>query len=100
MRTSESKGHEQRYDSSAVLDLKFLLRTRRKTDRNFKSTALARRRGRLRRLCLGRALLIERDEIDGVEEERRKAAIAHRGGDDLARERKQQPRAFDHDERL
>src|SRR5712691_844548 len=40
MRTSESKGHEQRYDSSAVLDLKFLLRTRRKTDRNFKSTAL------------------------------------------------------------
>src|SRR6266852_1922654 len=40
MRTSESKGHWQRYDSSAVLDLKFLLRTRRKTDRNFKSTAL------------------------------------------------------------
>src|SRR5712691_3332613 len=42
MRTSESKGHWQRYDSSAVLDLKFLLRTRRKTDRNFKSTALGR----------------------------------------------------------
>ena len=54
----------------------------------------------LRRLHLCDALLIERDEIDRIEQQRREAAVAYRGGYDLARERKQQPRAFDHDQRL
>ena len=40
MRTSESKGHEQRYDSSAVLNLKFLYEFATPHDRNFKFTAL------------------------------------------------------------
>ena len=46
------------------------------------------------------ALAIELDEIDRVEQQRLEAAVAHRRGDDLARERKQQARAFDQDERL
>ena len=52
------------------------------------------------RPALRHALLIERDEIDRIEQQRRKAAVAHRGRDDLAREREQQPRAFDHHQRL
>src|SRR5262245_22924147 len=35
-----------------------------------------------------RALLIERDEIDRIEQQRGEAAVAHGVGDDLARERK------------
>ena len=51
--------------------------------------------------CLLRhALPIERDEIDRIEHQRREAAVAHRGRDDLAGERKQQPRAFDQHQRL
>ena len=50
--------------------------------------------------CADRALPIERDEIDRVDVERREAAVAHRVGHDLARERKEQPRAFDHDHRM
>jgi hypothetical protein len=41
MRTSESKDHWQLYDSSAVLNLKFLNELAASTDRNFKFTALA-----------------------------------------------------------
>ena len=48
----------------------------------------------------GQALVVERDEIDRIEQQRREAAVAHGGGDDLARERKQEPRALDHDDRL
>ena len=47
MRTSESKGHSQRYDSSAVLNLKFLYAFAKPHDRQFKFTALARDRGQL-----------------------------------------------------
>src|SRR5262249_30865437 len=56
------------------------------------------RRGRwlCRRLHLGRALLIERDEIDGVEQQGGKGAVSHRGCDDLAREWEQQARTLDH----
>ena len=61
---------------------------------------LALRRSRLRRLRLRRALLIEGDEIDGIEQERREATVAHRGCHDLACKREQQARALDHDERL
>src|SRR5439155_11152846 len=60
-----------------------------------------RRRGRcLVGLHLRGPLLIERDEIDRIEQKWRKAAVAHRSRDNLARERKQQPRAFDHDQRM
>ena len=59
-------------------------------------SASASRRGGCCGCCLRQPLLIERDEIDRIEQERREAAVAHRGGDDLAREREQQPRAFDH----
>ena len=45
-------------------------------------------------------LAIQADEIDRVEHQRREAAVAHRRGDDFAREREQQPRAFDHDQRM
>ena len=48
---------------------------------------------------LRHALLIERDEIDRIEQQRREAAVAHRRGDDLAGEREQQPRALDHHQR-
>src|SRR5215475_7152112 len=41
---SEPKGHWQEYDSSAVLDLTFAMRTRGNTEANVKSTALAGRR--------------------------------------------------------
>src|SRR6478609_8392196 len=61
---------------------------------------LALRRRRLRHLRLCRALLIERDEIDGIEQERREATVAHRGSHDLACKWEQQARALDHDERL
>src|SRR5262249_56291524 len=59
--------------------------------------------GRLRWLCRlrrGRALLIKRDEIDRVEQQGWKAAVTHRGCDDLAREREQQARTLDHDDWL
>ena len=45
-------------------------------------------------------LAIQADEIDGIEHQRREAAIADRRRDDFAREREQQPRAFDHDHRV
>ena len=61
---------------------------------------LALRRGRLRCLHLRRALLIERDEINGIEQEGRETTVADRGGDDLACEWEQQPRALDHHQRL
>ena len=64
------------------------------------AVALALRRRRLRHLRLCRALLIECDEIDGIEQERREATVAHCGCHDLARKREQQARALDHDERL
>src|SRR4051812_44837705 len=51
---------------------------------------LALRRGRLRHLRLRRVLLIEGDEIDGIEQERGEATVAHRGCHDLARKREQQ----------
>ena len=63
----------------------------------------------LARLCAGsglrrslpfHVLAVQADEIDGIEHQRREAAVAHRGGDDFAREREQQPRAFDHDQRM
>src|SRR5262244_2088356 len=57
---------------------------------------LARRRRWLRRLHLGRALLIKRDEVDRVEQQGWKASVTHRGCDDLAREREQQARTLDH----
>ena len=60
------------------------------------SCRLGRRAGGL----LRHALLIERDEIDRIEHQRREAAVAHRRRDDLAGERKQQPRAFDQHQRL
>ena len=56
--------------------------------------------GGVLRLRCAMLLAVERDEIDRVEQQRREAAVAHRVGDDLAREREQQPRAFDHHERL
>jgi hypothetical protein len=39
VRTSESKDHQQLYDSSAVLNLKFLNELVASNDRNFKFTA-------------------------------------------------------------
>src|SRR5450759_3634894 len=59
-----------------------------------------RRRRRRRWLQLAHPLAIERDEIHRVEQQRREAAIAHGGGDDLAREREQQARTFDQHERV
>jgi hypothetical protein len=47
VRTSESKDHWQLYDSSAVLNLKFLTELAVSNDRNFKFTALG---GRARAL--------------------------------------------------
>src|SRR5205807_1457873 len=58
--------------------------------------------GLSRRLLLLRLrglLLIERDEIDGIEQQRREAAADHRRCDELTGEREQQPRALDHDQR-
>src|SRR5882724_5007304 len=49
---------------------------------------------------LRQALLIERDKIDRIEQERGKTTVAHRGCNDLAREREQQPRALDQQQRL
>src|ERR1700731_3585455 len=37
-------------------------------------------------------LAVKADEIHGVQHQRRKATVAHRSRDDLAREREQQPR--------
>ena len=48
----------------------------------------------------GDLLAIEADEINRVEQQRREAAVAHDVGDNLARERKQQPGAFDHHHRM
>src|SRR5499427_3075531 len=62
--------------------------------------SLARRGRWLRRLRLARALLIKRDEIDWIEQERREAPVAYGRCDDLAREREQQARTLDHDDRL
>src|SRR6516162_5655104 len=62
--------------------------------------SLARRGRWLRRLRLGRALLIKRDEIDWIEQQRREAPVAYGRGDDLAREREQQARTLDHDDWL
>ena len=64
-------------------------------------SACASRRGRsLPSLHLRHSLLIEGDEIYGIEEKRREAAVAHCRCHDLARERKQEPRTFDHDKGL
>ncbi len=52
-----------------------------------------------RRLPL-HVLAVQADEIDGIEHQRRETAVAHRGRDDFACEREQQPRAFDHDQRV
>src|SRR5262249_33326213 len=57
-------------------------------------------RARVRRFHLRRALLVQRDEVHGIEQQRRKAAVAHRSCDDLAREWEQQTRTLDHDDRL
>ena len=57
----------------------------------------------MRRLGRGlplHVLTIQPDEIDRVEHQRREAAVAHRGCDDFPREREQQPRTFDHDQRM
>src|SRR5258708_18354637 len=62
--------------------------------------SLARRGRWLRRLRLGRALLIKRDEIDRIEQQRREAPVAYGRCDDLAREREQQARTLDHDDWL
>ena len=51
-------------------------------------------------LHLFNALPEERHEIDGVDEQRREAAISHGVGDDLPGEREDQPRALDHDDRM
>jgi hypothetical protein len=61
---------------------------------------LRRRRGGLLRLRLCGTLLIERNEIHGIEQERRETAVADRCSDDFARKRKQKARAFDHDHGL
>src|SRR3984957_9952310 len=45
-------------------------------------------------------LAVQTDEINGIQHQRRKSAIAHRSCDDLASEREQQPRTFDHDQRM
>src|SRR5580704_18108426 len=50
---------------------------------------------RRRRPGGGHALAIQRNEIDRFQQQRRETAVARRSGDDLAREREQQPRAFD-----
>src|SRR5215813_1488699 len=52
------------------------------------------------RAGLRHALLVERDEIDRIEQERPETAVAYRGRDHLARERKQEPWAFDEQDRL
>ena len=55
--------------------------------------------GLRRRLPL-HVLAVQADEIDGIQHQGREAAVAHGGGDDLAGEREQQPRALDHDQRM
>ena len=60
----------------------------------------ARRRRHLARLAGGHLLLIEPDEVDRIDQQRREPAVAHGRGDDFAREREQQPRTFDHHERM
>src|SRR5205807_2308259 len=62
--------------------------------------SLARRGRWLRRLRLARALLIKRDEIDWIEQQRREAPVAYGRCNDLAREREQQARTLDHDDWL
>src|ERR1700736_7027918 len=51
---------------------------------------------RLLRLNFAHFLLVEPDEIDGIDHQRRVSAVAHRSRNDLACEGEQQSRAFDH----
>src|SRR5690606_18912524 len=51
------------------------------------------------RLFLGKALLEHHGEVDRVDHQRRKTAITGALGDDLAREREEQPRALDEQKR-
>src|SRR5262249_11852005 len=53
------------------------------------------RRRRLLRIFLP----VQTDEADRIEQQRRETAVDDSARNDLARERKQQPRAFDHDHR-
>jgi hypothetical protein len=69
LRTSESEGHDQIYDSSAAFDLKFLEWTRGDLGRNFKSAALVPHafavrssRARRTRCHVHRSPLHERDD--------------------------------------
>src|SRR4051794_16722327 len=55
---------------------------------------------RLLRLHLLHLLPVQRDEIDRGEQQRREAAVAHGGRNDLAREREQQARALDQHDRV
>ncbi len=45
-------------------------------------------------------LAVQTDKIDRVQHQRWEAAIAHRSRDDFTREWEQQPRTFDHDQRM
>ena len=54
----------------------------------------------LRRSLPLHVLTVQADKIDRIQHQRREAAIADRGCDDLTREREQQPWAFDHDQRM
>src|SRR6267378_4346392 len=64
-----------------------------------KSSARLGDRTRSRRLPF-HVLAIQADEVDRVQHQGREAAVTDGAGDDLAREREQQPRALDHDERV
>src|SRR5262249_11253134 len=54
----------------------------------------------LLRLEFRHALPVQADEVHRVDAQRRETAIHHRIGDDLARKREQEPRAFDHHDRV
>ena len=51
------------------------------------------------RLLVGQPLAIEGDEIDRIDQQRRKAAVAAGVGDDLAGKREEQARALDQGDR-
>ena len=51
-------------------------------------------------MLLRQSLLVDRNEIDGVEQQRGKSAISHSRRDYFASKWKQQPGAFDHKHRL
>src|SRR5437016_6142522 len=70
------------------------------SQRNSACPALGRRLLRLLRLQLGHALAVEADEIHRIDTQRREAAVHHRARDDLAREREQEARTFDHHDRM